>query len=86
MRPINPQLNGRPVCNVLYKGPEDLLSSDGVGCSDLPALSELGEITSFWKPTEEEIMALRLGQVIMVTLIGAQVPVKLDVTMRIDVK
>ncbi len=86
MKPINPAFNGRPVCNTLYKGPADLLTSTGVGCGDLPALSEVGELTTFWKPTEEEIMALRLGQVIMITVFGAQVPMLVDVTKKIDVK
>jgi len=86
MRPINPSLNGRQICNTIYKGPEDLLSSSGVGCGDLPAHSSDGEITTFWKPTEEELMALRCGQVIMVTAIGLQPPIMLDVTREIDVE
>lgn len=87
MNPIDPLVDGKGICNTIYKGPQDLLTSEGVGCGDLPVrFGADHEIMSFWKPDAEELALLNAGQVIYIALTGVQPPCSVGVTRSVTVK
>lgn len=87
MNPTDPKVDGKSICNRVFKGPPEMLSPDGVGCNDLLIFAtSTGELVSFWKPDKVELAAIVAGQAITITFMGNVNPIMVGVTEGIDVK
>lgn len=51
-------------------------------CLDLPVMKEGNTYTSLWEPTPDERAALVLGGAVLLTIVGLQPPVRLEVVIE----